>query len=165
MWFLLALERDRSWAAAWQHTDPRHPCYNGARAKLAPEPVIVECSGLGGGDLQLAQQWHVCIKTNKHNQRIYGPSMALVEEKFRLPDKSMIHLTGLGLTKLCKSFLSCNTMLQIARAAGILFYKTGSHMSIGRHLGGCATKSRNCTSLWISLRHTDVCHTRVGQGL
>ena len=91
MWFALALERDRSWSAAWQHTDPRHPGYNGARAKLAPEPVIVECSGLGGGDLQLAQQWHVCIKTNKHNQRIYGPSMALVEESIRLPDKSMIH--------------------------------------------------------------------------
>ena len=99
MWFSLARERDRSWAATWQHTDPRHPCYNGARAMLAPEPVIVECSGLGGGDLQLAQQWHVCIKTNKHNQRIYGPSMALVEESIRLPDKSMLHLTGLGLTK------------------------------------------------------------------
>ena len=105
MWFSLARERDRSWAATWQHTDPRHPCYNGARAKLAPEPVIVECSGLGGGDLQLAQQWHVCIKTNKHNQRIYGPSMALVEESIRLPDKSMIHLTGLGLTKSLQEFL------------------------------------------------------------
>ena len=74
MWFALAVERDRSWSAAWQHTDPRHPGYNGARAKVTPEPVLVECSGLGGGDLQLAQPWHVCIKTNKHNQRIYGPS-------------------------------------------------------------------------------------------
>ena len=24
MWFSLARERDRSWAATWQHTDPRH---------------------------------------------------------------------------------------------------------------------------------------------
>ena len=122
MWFSLARERDRSWAATWQHTDPRHPCYNGARAMLAPEPVIVECSGLGGGDLQLAQQWHVCIKTNKHNQRIYGPSMALVEESIRLPDKSMIHLTGLGLTKSLQEFLVLQYYaIQIVRAAGILF--------------------------------------------
>ena len=105
MWFSLARERDRTWAAAYQHTDPRHPCYNGARAMLAPEPVIVECSGLGGGDLQLAQPWHVCVKTNKHNQRIYGPSMALVEESIRLSDKSMLHLTGLGLTKSLQEFL------------------------------------------------------------
>ena len=105
MWFSLARERDRTWAATYQHTDPRHPCYNGARAMLAPEPVIVECSGLGGGDLQLAQPWHVCFKTNKHNQRIYGPSMALVEESIRLSDKSMLHLTGLGLTKSLQEFL------------------------------------------------------------
>ena len=94
MWFALAVERDRSWPAALHQTDPRHPGYNGARAKVTPEPVIVECSGLGGG-----------IKTNKHNQRIYGPSMALVEESIRLPDKSMIHLTGLGLTKSLQEFL------------------------------------------------------------
>ena len=56
---------------------------------------------IGGGDLQLAQQWHVCIKTNKHNQRIYGPSMALVEESIRLPDKSMTSL-GLDSPNHCK---------------------------------------------------------------
>ena len=55
--------------------------------------------------LQLAQPWHVCVKTNKHNQRIYGPSVALVEESIRLSDKSMIHLTGLGLTKSLQEFL------------------------------------------------------------
>ena len=53
MWFALAVERDRSWSAALQQTDPRHPGYNGTRAKVTPDPVIVECSGLGGGDLQL----------------------------------------------------------------------------------------------------------------
>ena len=105
MWFALAVERNRSWSAALQQTDPRHPGYNDTQAKVTPDPVIVECSGLGGGDLQLAQPWHVCVKTNKHNQRIYGPSMALVEESIRVPDKSMIHLTGLGLTKSLQEFL------------------------------------------------------------
>ena len=28
--------------------------------KVTPDPVIIECSGLGGGDLNLAQPSHVC---------------------------------------------------------------------------------------------------------
>ena len=93
------------WSAALTQTDPRHPDSKGTHAKVTPDPVIIECSGLGGGDLNLAQPWHVCVKTNKHNQRIYGPSMALVEESIRLPDQSMIHLAGLGLTKSLQEFL------------------------------------------------------------
>ena len=42
MWFALAVERDRSWSAALQQTDPRHPGYNGTQAKVTPDPVIVE---------------------------------------------------------------------------------------------------------------------------
>ena len=38
--------------------------------------VIVECSGRGGGDLAMRQPWHVCVKTNRHRQLIYGPSLA-----------------------------------------------------------------------------------------
>ena len=96
MWYALAVERNRSWSAALMQTDPRHPGSTTTHAKVTPDPVIVECSGLGGGDLNLAQPWHVCVKTNKRNQRIYGPSMALVEESIRLPDKSMRHLAGLA---------------------------------------------------------------------
>ena len=105
MWYALAVARNRSWSATLMQTDPRHPGSTGTHAKVTPDPVIVECSGLGGGDLTLAQPWHVCVKTNKHNQRIYGPSMALVEESIRLPDKSMLHLAGLGLTKSLQEFL------------------------------------------------------------
>ena len=105
MWYALAVERNRSWSAALMQTDPRHPGSTTTHAKVTPDPVIVECSGLGGGDLNLAQPWHVCVKTNKRNQRIYGPSMALVEESIRLPDKSMRHLAGLGLTKSLQEFL------------------------------------------------------------
>ena len=47
MWFALAVERNRSWSAALQQTDPRHPGYNDTQAKVTPDPVIVECSGLG----------------------------------------------------------------------------------------------------------------------
>ena len=105
MWFALAVERNRSWSAALTQTDPRHPDSKNSNKKVTPDPVIIECSGLGGGDLNVAQPWHVCVKTNKHNQRIYGPSMALVEESIRLTDQSMLHLAGLGLTKSLQEFL------------------------------------------------------------
>ena len=105
MWFALAVERKRSWSAVLAQTDLRHPDSNGTNRRIAPDPVIIECSGLGGGDLNLAQSWHVCVKTNKHNQLVYGPSLVTVEESVRLPDQSMIHLTGLGLTKSLQEFL------------------------------------------------------------
>ena len=73
--------------------------------RVAPNPVIVECSGLGGGDLNLEQPWHVCIKTNKHKPQVYGPSLALVEETVKLSDKATVHFTGLGLTKSLQEFM------------------------------------------------------------
>ena len=54
MWYALAMERNRSWSAALTQTDPRHPVSKGTHAKVIPDPVIIECSGLGGGDLNLA---------------------------------------------------------------------------------------------------------------
>ncbi len=105
MRFALEVERKRSWSAVLAQTDLRHPDFNGTNRRVAPDPVIIECSGLGGGDLNLAQPWHVCVKTNKHNQLVYGPSLALVEESVRLSDQSTIHHTGLGLTKSLQEFL------------------------------------------------------------
>ncbi len=105
MRFVLEVERQRSWSVVLAHTDPRHPGYSGTNQRIAPDPVIVDCSGLGGGDLNLAQPWHVCVKTNKHKQQVYGPSLALVEESVRLSDHSTVHYTGLGLTKSLQEFL------------------------------------------------------------
>ena len=105
MRFVLEVERQKSWSVVLPHADPRHPGYNGTNKRVAPDPVIVECSGLGGGDLNLAQPWHVCVKTNKHKQQVYGPSLALVEESLRLSDHSTVHYTGLGLTKSLQEFL------------------------------------------------------------
>ena len=105
MRFVLEVERQKSWSVVLPHADPRHPGYNGTNKRVAPDPVIVECSGLGGGDLNLAQPWHVCVKTNKHKQQVYGPSLALVEESVRLSDHSTVHYTGLGLTKSLQEFL------------------------------------------------------------
>ena len=84
--------------------DTRHPAYNGTKQRAVPLPIMVECNGLGGGDLSLEQPWHICIKTNKHRQQIYGPSLALVEETVKL-DRSTVHVVALGLTKSLQEFL------------------------------------------------------------
>ena len=105
MQFVMALEGQRSWLPVLSHSDPRHPCFDCKNRRVTPASVIVECSGLGGADLNLAQPWHVCTRTNKHKQQVYGPSLALLEESVRTSDQSTIHFTGLGLTKSLQEFL------------------------------------------------------------
>ena len=46
---------------------------------LLPEKVEVECTGLGGHDLGGPIPWHLCIRTDKFKQGIYGPSIACLE--------------------------------------------------------------------------------------
>ena len=105
MGFVLEMEGQKLGSIVLPNADPRHPGYNGTRQRVAPNPVIVECSGLGGGDLNLEQPWHVCIKTNKHKQQVYGPSLALGEESVKLSDHSTVHVAALGLTKSLQEFL------------------------------------------------------------
>ena len=106
MIFVLEMEGRKAGSVVLPNADPRHPGYNGTSQRIAPNPVIVECRGLGGGDLTLAQPWHVCIRTNKHKQQVYAPSLALVEECVRLTDQSTVYVTGVGLTKSLHKFLA-----------------------------------------------------------
>ena len=102
---IMALEGQQTWLPLLAHSDPRHPNFCNKNRRVTPASIIVECSGVGGGDLNLAQPWHVCIRTNKHKQQVYGPSLALLEESVRTSDQSTIHFTGLGLTKSLQEFL------------------------------------------------------------
>ena len=102
---IMALEGQQTWLPLLAHSDPRHPNHCNKNRRVTPATITVECSGLGGGDLHLAQPWHVCIRTNKHKQQVYGPSLALLEESVRTSDQSTIHFTGLGLTKSLQEFL------------------------------------------------------------
>ena len=101
---LLDAESQKQRSILMPPADTRHPAYNGTKQRAVPLPIMVECSGLGGGDLSLEQPWHICIKTNKHRQQIYGPSLALVEETVKL-DRSTVHVVALGLTKSLQEFL------------------------------------------------------------
>ena len=44
-----------------------------------PAQIEVECTGLGGHDLGGPTPWHLCIRTDKFQQGIYGPSIACLE--------------------------------------------------------------------------------------
>ncbi len=71
---------------------------------IRQNPLHVECTGLGGGDLGGPLPWDVCIRTGKNHDNVYGPSMATVEET-RTVGKREMHLVALGMTKNCHGFL------------------------------------------------------------
>ena len=102
---IMALEGQQAWLPLLACSDPRHPNFCNKDRRITPTTIMVECTGLGGGDLNLSQPWHVCIRTNTHKQQVYGPSLALLEESVRTSDQSTIHFTGLGLTKSLQEFL------------------------------------------------------------
>ena len=45
-----------------------------------PKQFRVDCTGLGGHDLGGNTPWHTCLRTDRHGQSIYGPSVAAVEQ-------------------------------------------------------------------------------------
>ena len=50
-----------------------------------PETLHVEATGLGGRDLSYPVPWDISIRSDKEGQSVYGPSLALMEEKVDVP--------------------------------------------------------------------------------
>ena len=48
-----------------------------------PELVNIDCTGLGGHDLGGFKDYDICIRTDKHGQSIYGPSVTPLESPGR----------------------------------------------------------------------------------
>ena len=44
-----------------------------------PQLVNIDCTGLGGHDLGGFKDYDICIRTDKHGQSIYGPSVTPLE--------------------------------------------------------------------------------------
>ena len=70
-----------------------------------PEKVEVECTGLGGHDLGGPIPWHLCIRTDKFKQGIYGPSIACLEGSLSGGQQQAKCEVALGLTKAMHEFL------------------------------------------------------------
>ena len=69
-----------------------------------PQLVNIDCAGLGGHDLGGFKDYDICLRTDKHSQSIYGPSVTPLES----PGRDGVHqvsLVALGGSKAMQEFL------------------------------------------------------------
>ena len=74
-----------------------------------PQLVNIDCTGLGGHDLGGFKDYDICIRTDKHGQSIYGPSVTPLES----PGRDGVHhvsLVALGGSKAMRAFLVLHYM-------------------------------------------------------
>ena len=74
-----------------------------------PREIRIDCTGLGGHDLGGEEPWHICLRSDRHGQSIYGPSLAIMETTVYDPRTRPVHtvaLGRLGLTKAMHEFLT-----------------------------------------------------------
>ena len=74
-----------------------------------PQLVNIDCTGLGGHDLAGFKDYDICIRTDKHGQSIYGPSVTPLES----PGRDGVHhvsLVALGGSKAMHEFLVLHYM-------------------------------------------------------
>ena len=69
-----------------------------------PQTVNIDCTGLGGHDLGGPDSYHICIRSDKHSQGVYGPSVAALEGT-RFDYRSRKTIVALGKTKAMHEFL------------------------------------------------------------
>ena len=80
--------------------------HDAAPDRNLPDIVRIDCTGLGGHDLGGPIPWHICVRTDRHGQSIYGPSLATVETTVHHPQRGPRHIVALGLTKAMHEFLT-----------------------------------------------------------
>ena len=66
--------------------------------------LSVECTGLGGADLNSPHPWDLLIRTGRHHEDVYGPSLARLEFPGAYNQQNVMYV-GLGLTKATHEFV------------------------------------------------------------
>ena len=69
-----------------------------------PQLVNIDCTGLGGHDLGGFKDYDICLRTDKHSQSIYGPSVTALESPSR-DGTHQVTLVALGGSKAMHEFL------------------------------------------------------------
>ena len=69
-----------------------------------PQLVSIDCTGLGGHDLGGFKDYDICLRTDKHSQSIYGPSVTPLESPGR-DGAHQVTLVALGGSKAMQEFL------------------------------------------------------------
>ncbi len=80
--------------------------HESAPDRRLPKVIRIDCTGLGGHDLGGVEPWHVCLRSDRLGQNIYGPSLAIMETITYDPKKRPVHTVALGLTKAMHEFLT-----------------------------------------------------------
>ena len=80
--------------------------YEAATDRELPREIRIDCTGLSGHDLGGEEPWHICLRSDRHGQSIYGPSLATMETTAHDPRKRPVHTVALGLTKAMHEFLA-----------------------------------------------------------
>ena len=83
-----------------------HVVHEAAPDRQLPDIIRVDCTGLGGHDLGGPLPWHICVRTDRHVQNIYGPSLATIETTVHHPQRRPRHIVALGLTKAMHELLT-----------------------------------------------------------
>ena len=94
-----------------------HVVHEAAPDRKLPDIIRIDCTGLGGHDLGGPLPWHICVRTDRHGQNIYGPSLATLETTVHHPQRRPRHIVALGLTKAMHEFLTLH-YFAIDSAAG-----------------------------------------------
>ena len=66
--------------------------------------LAVECTGLGGAELNSPTPWDLLVRTGRHHEEVYGPSLARLEFPGAF-NKENVSYVGLGLTKATHEFV------------------------------------------------------------
>ena len=125
-----------------------------------PQLVNIDCTGLGGHDLGGFKDYDICLRTDKHSQSIYGPSVTPLESPGR-DGTHQVTLVALGGSKAMHEFLVLHYLAtDSAREWDVLSGQllTLVHMGTGwQSTGDCPTYVRQvphcpipqtvCTSL------------------
>ena len=69
-----------------------------------PQLVNIDCTGLGGHDLGGFKDYDICLRTDKHSQSIYGPSVTPLESPGR-DGTHQVTLVAFGGSKAMHEFL------------------------------------------------------------
>ena len=66
--------------------------------------LAVKCTGLGGADLNSPTPWDILVRTGRHHEEVYGPSLARLEFPGAFNQENVMYV-GLGLTKATHEFV------------------------------------------------------------
>ena len=75
------------------------------RANWPSKKCTLEATGLGGSDLSFQDKADITVRTDKHKQNIYGPSMTTVEPVAKCHICGKTATTALGISKAAHEFL------------------------------------------------------------